>query len=118
MENNLKSYNTQINRLSAEIDSTRSEIALKQRELALKKKTLQEIKKKINSMTETNILVTEHAKLRYVERVMGIDLEKVTNAILTESVKKQVAILGDGSYPAENCKAVIKNNTVVTVINE
>ena len=63
-----------------------------------------------------DILVTEHAILRYVERCMGFDLDQIRNEILTDSLKTQIKSLGDGKYPvAEGCRAIVKNNTIITI---
>lgn len=61
-----------------------------------------------------SLTVTDHAVLRYIERVMGINLENIREEILmqTESLYDK---LGDGKYPIEGGRAVITNSTVVTI---
>lgn len=66
-------------------------------------------------------IVTEHAMLRYVEHVYGINLEDIQNNILTDRNVLAYKTLGNGRYPVgdigSGCKAVIKNGSVVTVVN-
>lgn len=68
---------------------------------------------------ESCFRVTDHAILRYLERVKEIDIEEVRTHLENsenEKMKKQVKILGEGYFPMEDCKIYIQNNTVITVI--
>lgn len=61
--------------------------------------------------------VSEHALLRYCERVLGFDIELAEKAILTEVNKKAIKTIVSGSLPLGNgFKAVIKNMTVVSIV--
>lgn len=66
-----------------------------------------------------NIVVSEHAFVRFFERVLGHDLEEIKEQILPPDVMALVQGLGDGSYPVGTTHRVkIKNNTVVTVLTK
>lgn len=60
-------------------------------------------------------IVTEHALLRYVERIMGVDLEAVRKAILTESAVKMIKFTKTGKVTTDGRRLVVKNGTVVTI---
>lgn len=75
--------------------------------------------KKKQKMKDCYFRVTDHAVLRYLERVKGIDIEEIRTHLENgenEKMKKQVKILGEGYFPMKDCKIYIQNNTVITVI--
>lgn len=59
--------------------------------------------------------VSEHAVLRYVERVMGVDIAQVRANILTEPTRKAIAFARTGKHKRDDCTVVFKDNVVVTV---
>ncbi len=64
------------------------------------------------------IRVSDHARVRFIERVIGISREQLEDRILPKDVQFLLEGLNyaDGSYPhPENCRLVIKDKTVVTV---
>ena len=70
---------------------------------------------KIDKLT-THIVVSEHAILRYLERVEKFDLEGIKKKILLQ--EKAMDSLGDGKFPCDGGgRAVLVDNTVVSVIN-
>jgi hypothetical protein len=60
-------------------------------------------------------IVSEHALLRYIERFMGVDLELVRRAILTENAVKMIKFAKSGKINTDGRRLVVKNGTVVTV---
>lgn len=68
-------------------------------------------------LSACRIGVSDHAILRYLERVLGIDVWAVKNQILNLNGRVTTGELGDGKYPVGNGHhAVVKNDVVVTVI--
>lgn len=65
----------------------------------------------------TPIKVTDHARLRYCERVLGADINEIDTAILGE-IGNTAAALGDGIYPvfAGSCRAIVQGGQVVTIV--
>ena len=64
------------------------------------------------------MVVSEHAMLRFLERVLGADLVFFSALILAQV--KPAQTLGDGKYPLKYegrtvARAVVKNGVVVTV---
>lgn len=64
---------------------------------------------------KTDIVVTEHAILRYIQHEMNIDLDEVSKLILPEPMKNNALALGDGKYNHEGLTRVVKDGAVVTV---
>lgn len=62
------------------------------------------------------VKVSDHALLRYIERAMGVDLDKFRAAILTEQNRKAIEFAGDCTIKSGGVEFVVKNRTVVTVI--
>lgn len=62
--------------------------------------------------------VSEHALIRYVQRVYGIDMEKIESEILTEANKKAARSVINGKIPLGNgFRAVVKNMTIVSIVD-
>jgi hypothetical protein len=59
-------------------------------------------------------VVTEHAMLRYLERVHGLDLENIRQAILDESTTKHIKFARSGKIKRDDGTIVFQNNVVVT----
>ena len=70
--------------------------------------------KKLKDKTKEPI-VSEHAMLRYIERVIGVNLDDIRTKILTPEVKTMIDTLGNGKFPIEGGRIVVKDRTVVTV---
>jgi len=59
--------------------------------------------------------ITDHALLRYIERVHGIDVEAMKSWLLNDAVKSAV-VSGAASCIQDGLKFVIKGSSVVTVV--
>lgn len=87
---------------------------------------IKELRLAINTMQKdvdrhkqpNGIYVSDHAVLRFIERVMGFDTEMVKERILTKELKKIIHINGDGHYPVEDFKVVVKGKTIATIIKQ
>ncbi len=64
-------------------------------------------------------IVTEHAMLRFLERVYGIDLNQIKETILTQGLVMAVNQFKSGKFPIEGyeCRAVVKDRTIITIEN-
>lgn len=80
-------------------------------------KRIEQLQRKI-SLIEQPIKVSDHAVLRYLERVLGLNLDDVRAEILSSGVEAQIRQLGSGKYPLKGGgKAVVNGNVIVTVID-
>lgn len=65
--------------------------------------------------------VSDHAVVRYLERVWELDIVKVKQEIVTPSIRQQIGKAGTNTgifygRTQKDFKAIIENGTVVTVI--
>lgn len=73
----------------------------------------------LDRLTPGRITVTDHALIRYIERVMKVDLDMVRNQIFTDAQKQIVGTLKSCILPiGAGHSAVIRNQVVVTVLPE
>lgn len=93
------------------------EISTKQRELTQKIKTIKDIELQIEKLNKIDsIKVSEHAIVRYLERVKGLDVQEVEKEILSPQVLDIVDKLGgSGTYPNGKFHLIMKDYTVITV---
>jgi hypothetical protein len=69
------------------------------------------------SGTADDITVTDHAVVRYLERVRGVDILRIRKAICPPDVKNMALAMGKGDYPVKNkFHSRVVNNKIVTVI--
>lgn len=60
--------------------------------------------------------VSDHAVVRYLERVKGMDIASIRKEILPDNVK-QATIMGNGYYPVNGTHKVrVKDGVVITVL--
>lgn len=88
-----------------------------QREMEKHKKSLKNIDNEIGKL-QRKVVVSEHALLRYFERVENNNLEDIKKKILPPDTEKMVMELGDGTYPVGIHKIKVKDNTIVTVLTD
>jgi len=112
----LKSLQSQRDKEEAKLPSLREAVKVAREELSRVANRVAKLNQDIESLTDKEITISEHAILRYIERTGEIDTDHIRARILPEQVKHQAQVLGDGNYPiGEGCRIVVKGNTVVTV---
>jgi hypothetical protein len=96
---------SEIKRLQQSIDAAEKNIAAKKEQLRLLRKA-------------NGLQISDHAKLRYLQRVANIDVDGFCSQILTPQLLRLHATLGDGQYPVDegNTVAIIKGNVITTII--
>lgn len=72
-----------------------------------------ELSKRLKPANEPR--VSDHAMMRYMERVMGLDIEKIRSEILTDNAKAALK-MGATKYTVNGVKFKAKNGVFVTVI--
>jgi chromosome segregation ATPase len=114
----IKQLQSQLNTISADVSALKMDVSNKQKELNQKRKTIEQLKKTIESLKHNGeIKVSEHAILRYLERVKGLDVSEIEKEILTQDVLGLIEKLGgSGKYPVNEFQIVMKDYTVTTVI--
>ena len=116
----LKKLNTLQVKLQSEIEAIKIEREILNNKLQNAERNLGKIREEIKKLKEGNkIIVSEHAMLRYIERVLGIDLKEIERRILTDEVKEQYKIVGNGRFPInDEFRALIRDNVVVTITGD
>lgn len=78
---------------------------------------LKQLREKLYELTHQpdKVILSEHALLRYLERVSKIDLEAIRHQLLPPALELEIRTLGDGFFPAPGCRLVVKQGIVVTV---
>ena len=130
----LKSLETRRNKVKEVLKVRKGEQVNLSREINQLIKNVKDIESSINALKVDNIsnksiTVTEHAILRYLERVEGIDMEAVKKSIVSEKTLQMISKLGPGYYPCDaspvwknsyrprtTFRIRVKDNAVVTVL--
>lgn len=114
-----KALESRRNKLQAEHRVLKQEITDNQRKAGEMKRAIDAFQKQIEDLKNKapkELIVSEHAMLRYISRVMGVDLSKIEDKILTQEVLKASSTLGNCKVNIEDgFKVVIRDKIVVTV---
>lgn len=75
-----------------------------------------QIKKALVLNVNKSIVITDHAVLRYVERVLCVNIDDIKNTIITEESEALIrSFNGNGGFPISNKIGVVKNYKVITI---
>lgn len=81
--------------------------------LSLEKK---ELKKSIDSKKVQPISITDHALVRYIERIYGLDTEQLRKEILNTELEELAKKLGgSGKYTFNDITFVLDNYKIITI---
>ncbi|WP_456403519.1 hypothetical protein [Hydrogenimonas sp.] len=132
MDNKAAAYDgiaQEISRLKREIGVLHELVSHHQSQAQSTQSEIQMVQKRIEMLRDVSdnhvrsrskcdgIVVTDHAVIRYLERVVGVDIGAVKRKISGGAVVKCAAAIGDGRYPIEpGVKAVVRGGKVVTII--
>lgn len=106
-----KDQNKRLNSISQERDIIRGTISSLTRRL----NELNKQEKEINDSIETVVDdVTDHAVVRYCERVYSLNLNMIKDEILKDT-KDHKLIKGEGKIVTDKITYVIKDNKVITI---
>lgn len=105
---------SELDRINQEIPPLETDLKAKQKRLSYLKNRLQEITVLLNA-PNTNIGVSDHALIRYLERRYGFNFEEYRAEILTPERVSMIKA-GAKSINVDGVKMKIQNNSVVTVI--
>ena len=101
-----------------------------EKEVALRKETLvkyqNEYKEKLKELEDCKALnmrfqikVSDHALIRYMERVMGVDIPAIKDGLIEAELAKLIAMArGEGKVKYMGKTYALKNYTIKTIIND
>lgn len=116
----IKGLQSQLSALEGDVSALKIEIDNKQKDYKNKLDMIKSIKNEIESLSKTkDIKISEHAIIRYLERVKGLNINDIEKEIINEEIVKMVnALGGNGKYPNKDFSVVMKDFTVTTVVNK
>lgn len=103
--------------LREELSSLDQKIRTETREIGSIDAQIAQLQTKAKNQTKT-VIFTEHAILRYLERVKGLDLNQVKKEMVPDLVTKQIRAMGNGEYPVGTHSVKVKDNTVITILTK
>ncbi|WP_415906884.1 hypothetical protein ACMXYX_18155 (plasmid) [Neptuniibacter sp. QD72_48] len=108
--------------LSAQINLAQDSINETNRKLAELAEAITETDEQIkylsNQIDDREPRTTDHALIRYMDRILGIDVEAIRREILQEALVAQILEGGDGKYRYNGFVAIVKDRVVCTVYKE
>jgi|688.fasta_scaffold480146_3 chromosome segregation ATPase len=117
----IKSLNTQLAKLEARRDVINKEITDNQSELAKinsKYKTLRARYEELtNPKSVKEPILSEHAIIRYLERVKGLDIAEISNEIMDEKTKNAIKFMKNGKINRDEYALVVRDSVVVSIIS-
>ena len=116
----IKHLKSQLKNMKPELEVLKMDYINRQRIYSNKANQIKIIEKQIKELESVKeIQLSEHAIIRYLERVKGFDMQEIKDLIITDDLKKQVETLGgNGVFPLGNTGKTIrlKNYTIITII--
>lgn len=119
-ERKIKGLRSQLKILEGDAQALKIAVSNAQKEYQAKRNLIKSIKAKIESFENEykSIRISEHAIVRFFERVKGFDIKSVEKEILSKEVLDLVEKLGGtGGYPNKGFKVVMKDHVVTTITN-
>jgi predicted nucleic acid-binding Zn-ribbon protein len=119
----LKSLQTQKDKAKAELEAAKEEqrdSGRRVNDLTDKLRSIEDRIKKLSEKAAENgeVIVSEHAFLRYFERVLGYDLEDIRKKILNPTAEAAIKQFKSGVFPGQGFKLRVRNNKVVTLLTK
>lgn len=114
----IKKLKSQLKIMQGDAEALKIEVANKQREYSSKISNINALQNEIDSFqNDKKVKVSEHAIVRYFERVKGYNIEEIEKEIVTDQILGFVDKLGgNGGYPNKGFQVLMKNYTVTTVV--
>lgn len=118
----LKQKQVRLTKLEAEIKEDEDRLSMERQAVQVKQREAGSLRAAINAFfeaqkrSEMESVVSEHAMIRYFERVAHIDLDAVRKEILTDAAKDMIRQLGNGTYPVNGFKIKVQDGCVTTII--
>lgn len=113
----LKQLQTRKIKLEVEIEQLNTDQKQAQKDFAEAKKKLDSVDCQIKALKVKNIVISEHAILRFLERKFNLDLEDIEAQIMSKDIEAQIKAMGNGKYPVGGgLRIVVKDGTIVSVI--
>lgn len=100
--------------LKGQQNALKAQISDLNRQLTEKEKSIAATTASIKALAPSELEVTDHALLRYLERHEDIDLDEIREMIIGD-LSESVGFFGNGTFPINGLQAVVRNNKVITI---
>lgn len=111
IRNKRNALNKQIDNLELKLKSILSQIDILKNERDTQDRIIQQLSKFPQ--------ISDHAKIRFMERVWNLNLENISSEILTDDTIKKIMDIGNGEIPicvkGQNIIIVVRNNIITTI---
>ena len=116
----IKNLQVMITKIKLEIDDLKTQQRSIGESMNKKLSMMQKYEEELQTIKERakDLILSEHAILRYLERVYKLDTNKLYEEIVTQELKHNYARLGNGSYSVHDCMVKIVDNVIVTVLEK
>lgn len=116
----IKHLQTAIKKANLEKEQLAQEAKLLKNKIDKSNSLIKKYQKELNELIASSdtLLVSEHAILRYLERVYKLNLSKIEKEIVSPKIIQQVKDLGNGTYHDNNIAIKVIDNVVVTVLGD
>lgn len=111
----LKALETRIKTHQADLKMLKDQQAEISKQITAKQQQISAVQGQIDKLKRSDLVLSEHALLRYIERAQLVDVKAIEGQLITPALRLQVQTLGDGEYPVGDLKAVVKQNMIVTI---
>jgi ABC-type lipoprotein release transport system permease subunit len=116
-QHELKGLQVQLKQAEALVSTSEIETKSCQKREAEARRQLKSLQERVKQLEANNAepIVSEHAILRYLERVKGIDVEAIKQEILDENASKHIKFAKNGTLKRAAYSLIFRNNVIVTV---
>ena len=111
----LKRLQSQYHNLQLECNAFKEQSSYISKQITQKNVEINKIEKAIEKLQVKDTIISEHAIIRYLERVYKLDIEKLKEEILPTPMRS-LGELQANMLTLETHKVKIKDNVVVTVL--
>lgn len=115
----LKALETEVTRCRKALTDAQHGVCTSRKAERAAQKALERAQRRLAVFRQTEPTVSEHAILRYLERVEGVDTAAVRERLLPDKAVELIRQLGDGKYPGpDGCMLRVIDGVVVTVLTQ
>ncbi len=95
----LKKLSTLQSKLQGEMEFLKNQKKLLTKEITAKNEQINNIKHEIARLKKQSqdLIISEHAILRYMERVIKLDIAAFANSVLTDEIRNEHKLIGNGT---------------------
>jgi len=104
----IKDLEKRIEKTSKKLEDMRSDISLKTRESSLLANEIKNLKERKQALLPREFRISDHAIVRYFERILNYDIEDIRKQIINELNNNNDTVCG--------FKTKIENNTLITIL--